>query len=207
MVTKEVLDDQHKPNHFTVLGHCFQHCNSLGSTSLTVSCFGEYYKTMYISAKYFGMSGSFLRVLYVSKEIAIRCAEFTTEPVAEIWIKARIAIKGLVAAKHTKGVVFREFVGDKPTWPTDLDWCFDMVFNASLMMRADGKFLHACTDDDCCPEGIESLRRKMLVVMLRIILRCRPMIPMLSRWGLTGPTTDFLMLVIGVCNVPCFWNK
>ena len=94
--------------------------------------------------------------------------------------------------------------GPKPTWTDDLMFLF-RVFNHTLVPTEDGYWAHreAARPGDigaCCNHDITILIRKMSICILRIILRCRPAIPVLSRWTSSGPASDFFILSTAVCK-------
>ena len=150
------------------------------------------------------MGSYFLRLIYQAQTVVRKRARRVFGPVNVMWQRVRLAIVGICAMKHTRGCGLKECVGEKPTFIMDVMFMVLEVFNDEVIPTSDGYWLHRCGDTEggpACCDCIETLHRKMVMCIIRIILRARPPIPALSRWTKSGTTSDYYTLGFGICNV------
>jgi hypothetical protein len=197
-VTMEILDAKHILNEFLVSGHCFVHVANLVAVAVTKYAFQELYTEMYITAKWLHMSSYYLRCLYAVNTVVLAKVRIEHGEPDPQWQRVGVVIIGLVRGWHKRGAIYKEFVGARPTWVQDLEWCFAFVFTGPLIPDSNGYWVHRCRGEDCCDGGRATTVRKWLVALLRCILRCRPPVPVLSRWTLTSPCLDFYVLAVTV---------
>lgn len=185
---------------FHLMHHCFFHGNNITATVVSTSCFKGMQEGLFCVSKLINMGAHFLRILYsippVIRSLAVfmGCARPDDN---QIWRDVSRGIISLVSLHHKRGMVMREmYVGVatafKPSWVSDLVWMFDFVFTGPLNDSKQWK--HFCLYPGCCPEGEISMIKKFIVCALRILQRCRPGVPCLSRWTSTGPALDYYVL-------------
>ena len=199
-MSDEIHLHKHVANKYHVGNHCCLHMNNLIATSVITTIFIEMHERLFTTCKYICMAGHYLRILYNCQTFVKTNADVdeTTEPDAD-WARVANCLMGLLFLWHVKGCVFRCYVGEKPSWFTDLTWFFSII-NCSLYVAAgqEPRVKHHCRG--CCNSRGESMK-KILVCLLRVALRCRPVIACLSRWLSFGPSLDFFLITIVVCKV------
>ena len=199
----EVIQDSDKPTVLGLYGKCLLHNNNLGATNVSVQVFPNLQESMFCCSKFLTMGGSiFLRLLYATKDLVDTRAHRSEGPRPALYSTVATVLVGLLILMHVRSVMPVDMIGRKgASWLDDLLFCFS-VFSGCLVATGAASELweHICPGPHCCTH-IGQTKERMYAVLLRVCLRCRPMVNTLSRWHTTGPALDFYLLTICLCRV------
>eukprot|EP00969_Alexandrium_andersonii_P001195 54215-Alexandrium_andersonii.AAC.1 len=99
------------------------------------------------------------------------------------WKRLHTALITLVSLAHTRGAINGQGAQGTTTWWDDLLFLVS-VLNGDWTSKY---LIHHC--NGCCTSPTDTYM-KIVAVVSRIKLRCRPGVPALSRWQTMGPSLD-----------------
>ena len=183
---------------------CGNHTNQLTAINVVTALGKTIINTYYCCALFLKMGGHFLRLVAAARQCIQ--AELHVERRPEI-VRDAIAAAGPVIAElksymlanfaHSHSEAQRDRVskdigpGHKAyeDFKADLD-SFFAVFNGTPWVDV-GALTHYC--NGCCATNQVS-GEKALLAIKRIVLRCQPTVPQISKWTKLGPCNDWFLI-------------
>ena len=183
-------------NHFDFSLQCTIHCVVIVNGLLTTSCYPGLLGKLFSASMFVRMGSFLLRMLMSVSRVVDEYFDVTFEKPDPSWRQTHMSIIGLLMFAHKCSAVPEAYVPDKDYY-SDLLW-MTTILNGPWWNT--NKLLHYCAGQRCCKGKAES-RWKVILIIMRIILRTKPVAASLKLWLSVDESMGWWLLPLLVCSV------